>query len=432
MSDLFSGSSVKPLAERMRPQSLNEVLGQDHLLGKRGVLRQLVAQAKKPGFRIPSVIFWGPPGSGKTTLARIMAKESGYTFTQLNAIDSGVKELRTVIQRARNSANVLLFIDEIHRFNKGQQDALLHAVEEGIVSLVGATTENPSFEVNSALLSRCQVYRLNSLTEEQLEKLLQTALANDSWLKTKSIRISEKQALFNLSGGDGRKMLNNLELVVQSVNTSPVEITDQLVQEAVQQKTINYDKKGEEHYDLASALIKSIRASDPNAGVYYLARMIEGGEDLSFIARRLLILSSEDIGNANPNALVLANNTFQAVQVIGYPEVEIILSQCVVYLACSPKSNASYKAIKEAGSEVKKSGSLPTPLALRNAVTSLMKKDGYSSGYRYAHDYPGNFAEMECLPAELKGRKFYDPGNNPKENDFRKRLKNWWKGKYKY
>lgn len=417
----------QPLAERMRPSKLSELVGQDHLVGEHGVLRRAIKSGQ-----VPSMILWGPPGTGKTTIANIIANEVKRPFHTLSAISSGVKDVREVIQRASRGAKAILFIDEIHRFNKAQQDALLGAVEKGVITLIGATTENPSFEVNSALISRSQVYTLNALTKDHLLQLIEKALKEDEEMKKVEVEVKETEALFNLSGGDGRKLLNLLELVVQSDEEEKRVITDEKVIEAAQRKTVLYDKKGEMHYDIVSAFIKSIRGSDPNAAVYYLARMIEGGEDVKFIARRLVILASEDIGNANPTALVMATNVFQAVNIIGYPESRIILSQCVTYLASSPKSNASYMAINQAQAEVQKKGDLPVPMALRNSPTKLMKEQGYGEGYKYAHDHPGNFAAMEFLPDELKNTKFYDPGQNPREEDLRKFLRSRWKEKYGY
>ncbi len=413
-----------PLAERMRPTSLKQLVGQEHL--------QTVLNRALQSGAVPSLILWGPPGVGKTTIANIIANEAGLPFYTLSAISAGVKEVREVIQRARMGSKSILFIDEIHRFNKAQQDALLNAVEKGHIILIGATTENPSFEVNSALLSRCQVYTLKSLSEENLEQLLEKALTTDSILSKKKIKIKETGALMRLSGGDARKFLNLLEISVESSADKTITLTDKWVNEVAQQKAAVYDKKGEMHYDIISAFIKSIRGSDPNAAVYYLARMIEGGEDFKFIARRLLILASEDIGNANPTALVIANNTFQAINVIGYPEGRIILSQCVIYLACSPKSNASYMAINKAQALVNQTGNLPVPLKLRNAPTKLMKDMNYGKGYQYAHDHAGNFVADEFLPDELSGTTLFDPGKNPREEDMRNKLRAQWKKKYGY
>lgn len=422
-----------PLAERIRPKNLEGYLSQPHLVGPDGAL---TAQLKTGV--VPSMIFWGPPGTGKTTLANIIANESGRPFYTLSAVDSGVAAVREVINKAKESdtlfsaQNPILFIDEIHRFSKSQQDSLLGAVEKGWVTLIGATTENPSFEVIPALLSRCQVYVLESFSKQDLEILLDRAIKEDTVLSKKKISIKESEALIRLSGGDARKLLNILELVVLSEESDKVTITDDMVQQKVQKNTVLYDKTGEQHYDIISAFIKSIRGSDPNAAVYWLARMIEGGEDVKFIARRMLILASEDIGNANPTALVLANSTFQAVNTIGYPEARIILSQCAIYLATSPKSNASYKAIGAAQQKVKETGDLSVPLSIRNAPTKLMKELGYGKEYQYAHNYEGNFADHEFLPEELKGTTFYEPGNNPKESQLRNYLKNLWKDKYGY
>lgn len=410
----------------MRPSRLDELIGQEHLTGKSGIIRKAIQSGN-----IPSMILWGPPGVGKTTIANIIANEVKKPFYTLSAVSSGVKEVREVIEKARVSQRSILFIDEIHRFNKSQQDALLGAVEKGIITLIGATTENPSFEVNSALLSRCQVYTLKALGQEQLLALVGQALGKDDQLKGRSITIREHEALLNISGGDGRKLLNLVELISDSVG-GDVEVTDELVMEVAQKHIALYDKSGEQHYDIISAFIKSLRGSDPNAAVYYLARMVEGGEDVKFIARRMLILASEDIGNANPTALIMANNTFQAVNVIGYPEARIILAQCAVYLAASPKSNASYMAIEDALSKVSETGDLPIPLAIRNAPTKLMKNLGYGKNYKYAHSYEGNFVSAEFLPDELKGTKFYDPGNNPREEELRKYLRSLWKEKYGY
>ena len=428
-------TSQIPLAERLRPSSLNELAGQQHLTGKGSILRTAIENGK-----VPSMILWGPPGVGKTTIANIIAQTLQVPFYTLSAISSGVKEVREIIEIAKTQQNVILFIDEIHRFNKGQQDALLGAVEKGIITLIGATTENPSFEVNSALLSRCQVYVLRSLDEKDLIALLQYALQNDVLLKTKKYELKETAALINISGGDARKLLNLLELVASS-NVSQAGafdpdvsllITDELVMQVAQQRIALYDKKGEQHYDIISAFIKSIRGSDPNAAVYWLARMIEGGEDVKFIARRLLILASEDIGNANPNALLLANATFDAVNKIGYPESRIILSQCVTYLAASAKSNAAYVAIGDAMAAVQKHGDLPVPLHIRNAPTNLMKNLNYGKDYAYAHNYENNFSPQEYLPKEISGTAFYKPGNNAREAEIRKNLKTWWKDKYGY
>lgn len=410
----------------MRPSRLDELIGQEHLTGKGGVIRKAIQSGN-----IPSMILWGPPGVGKTTIANIIANEVKKPFHTLSAVSSGVKEVREVIERAKVSQRSILFIDEIHRFNKSQQDALLGAVEKGIITLIGATTENPSFEVNSALLSRCQVYTLKPLGEEQLLALVDQAVTKDEKLKTRKFRIQEHEALLNISGGDGRKLLNLVELIADSVE-GDITVTDDLVMDVAQKHIALYDKSGEQHYDIISAFIKSIRGSDPNAAVYYLARMVEGGEDVKFIARRMLILASEDIGNANPTALVIANNTFQAVNVIGYPEARIILSQCAVYLAASPKSNASYMAIENALAKVSESGDLPVPLSIRNAPTRLMKNLGYGKDYKYAHQYEGNFVSAEFLPDEIKGTKFYDPGNNPREEELRKYLRSLWKDKYGY
>jgi putative ATPase len=374
----------------------------------------------------------GTPGSGKTTLANIIANEVRKPFYTLSAISAGVKEVREVIQKASSINKAILFIDEIHRFNKSQQDALLGAVEKGLITLIGATTENPSFEVNAALLSRAQVYSLKPLTSSHFDLILEKSMQTDSNLKNLTIQLKEKEALFNLAAGDARKLLNLFELVIQNIEGDKRIVTDEKVIEIAQRKTVLYDKKGEMHYDIVSAFIKSIRGSDPNAAVYYLARMIEGGEDVKFIARRLVILASEDIGNANPTALVLATNAFQAVNLIGYPEARIILSQCATYLASSPKSNASYLAIKSAEAEVRNSGDQPIPMHLRNAPTRLMKNQGYGKGYKYAHDYPGSFIELEYLPEALTGTKFYDPGQNPREEELRKFLKRRWKDKYGY
>lgn len=417
---------MTPLAERMRPRTLDEVVGQQHLIGPGSILRNAVENKT-----LGSVIFWGPPGTGKTTLANIIANELSFAFFSLSAVNAGVKDVREVIERARQENNSILFIDEIHRFNKSQQDALLHAVEKGIITLMGATTENPSFEVNSALLSRCQVYILQALSEKDLVSLLERAIREDIVLKEKNIELKETQALINISGGDARKLLNLLELVCNTVKDNVI-ITDKLVMEVAQKKITLYDKSGEQHYDIISAFIKSIRGSDPNGAVYWLARMIEGGEDVKFIARRLVILASEDIGNANPNALLLANATFDAVNKIGFPEARIILSQCAVYLASSPKSNASYMAINNAVAAVQRFGDLPVPLHLRNAPTQLMKRMDYGKGYKYAHDYENNFSEQEYLPEKLSGTKFYDPGNNARENELRNYLKKLWKDKYGY
>ena len=419
-------NSKPPLAERMRPSSLEELVGQEHLTGPTGVIRKAIQSGN-----IPSMILWGPPGVGKTTIANIIANEVKKPFHTLSAINAGVKDIREVIEKAKLSPRSILFIDEIHRFNKSQQDALLGAVEKGTITLIGATTENPSFEVNSALLSRCQVYILKSLGETQLLKLIDQALIRDEEYKKRKIEIKEHQALLNISGGDGRKLLNLVELICESIDGDVV-ITDALVMELAQKHIAIYDKSGEQHYDVISAFIKSIRGSDPNAALYYLARMIEGGEDVKFIARRLVILSSEDIGNANPTALIMATNTFQAVNIIGYPEARIILAQCVTYLASSAKSNASYMGIANAQQAVSETGDLPVPLAIRNAPTKLMEKLDYGKGYQYAHSHEGNFANMEFLPPELAGSKFYDPGNNPREEELRKYLKSLWKEKYGY
>lgn len=421
-----------PLAERIRPQHLSEYISQQHLVGPNGSLTHQIARGI-----IPSLILWGPPGTGKTTLAQIMAQESNRPFYVLSAINAGVKDIRDVIDKAKQSGglftakNPILFIDEIHRFSKSQQDSLLAAVEKGWVTLIGATTENPSFEVIPALLSRCQVYILNAFTKEDLEALLHRAMEADAYLKTKNINLKETEALLRLSGGDGRKLLNIFELVINATDGEIIEITNERVMQLVQKNTVLYDKTGEQHYDIISAFIKSMRGSDPNGAVYWLARMIEGGEDLKFIARRMLILASEDIGNANPTALIMANNTFQAVSTIGYPESRILLSQCAIYLATSPKSNASYMAIGKAQQIVKQTGDLPVPLHLRNAPTKLMKELGYGDEYKYAHDYDNNFADQEFLPDEIKNTAFYDPGNNSRENSTREFLRNRWK-KYGY
>jgi putative ATPase len=464
-------NSSAPLAERMRPQILDDLVGQEHLTGKGSVLRTAIENGK-----IPSMILWGPPGTGKTTIANIIAHTLNVPYFQLSAISSGVKEVREVIETAKKQQHTILFIDEIHRFNKGQQDALLGAVEKGIITLIGATTENPSFEVNSALLSRCQVYVLKPLTEEDLIKLLQQAIQKDEALKTKNVQLKETEALLTISGGDARKLLNLLELVVDALSgphlTSPrrgrtqsqsplhqdsnnsqdssqskagalpspvggdgggqITITDDKVMTIAQQRIALYDKSGEQHYDIISAFIKSMRGSDPNGAIYWLARMIEGGEDVKFIARRMVIFASEDIGNANPTALVLANAVFEAVNKIGYPEARIILAQGATYLASSHKSNASYMAIEEALDRVRKEGDLPVPLHIRNAPTGLMKRLGYGKNYKYAHSYEGNFADQEFLPDAIKGTTFYDPGKNPREEELRKYLRNLWKDKYGY
>jgi putative ATPase len=422
----------KPLAERLRPETLDDYLSQQHLIGPKGALRQQLKQGI-----IPSIIFWGPPGVGKTTLANIIAKTSDRPFFTLSAVSSGVKDVREVIEKAKISdglfttKNPILFIDEIHRFSKSQQDSLLGAVEKGWITLIGATTENPSFEVISALLSRCQVYILKPFSQNDLIALLKRAMKEDKIIAAKNVQLKETEALLRLSGGDARKLLNMFELLVTSAEQN-VEITNKLVFDKVQQNTVLYDKTGEQHYDIVSAFIKSIRGSDPNGAVYWLARMIEGGEDIKFIARRLLILASEDIGNANPTALVIANSTFQAVTTIGFPEARIILSQCVTYLATSPKSNAAYMAINQAQSAVKKTGNLSVPLPIRNAPTKLMKDIGYGKDYKNAHNYENNFVEGEFLPDELKGTTFYEPGNNPRENAQREFLKKRWKTKYRY
>lgn len=421
----------QPLAERIRPKTLEDYISQQHLIGKKGILTHHIKQGL-----IPSLILWGPPGIGKTTLANIIAKVSERPFYTLSAISSGVKDVREVIEKAKNNSglfttkNPILFIDEIHRFSKSQQDSLLGAVERGWVTLIGATTENPSFEVIPALLSRCQVYILNSFDKEDMIALLHRAMEKDEILSKKKIHLKETDALLQVSGGDARKLLNIFELIVSS--EEEIEITNKLVLEKVQKNTVRYDKTGEQHYDIISAFIKSIRGSDPNAAVYWLARMIEGGEDVKFIARRLLILASEDIGNANPTALILANNTFQAVSVIGVPESRIILSQCAVYLANSTKSNASYMAINKAQELVRKTGDLSVPLHIRNAPTKLMKDLNYGKDYKYAHNYSGNFVVDEFLPEEIQNTKLYDPGNNARENQFREILKQRWKDKYNY
>jgi putative ATPase len=422
-----------PLAERIRPQKLEDYISQNHLVGPNGSLTQQISKGI-----IPSLIFWGPPGTGKTTLAQIIAQESKRPFYILSAINSGVKDIRDVIEKAKQSGglfttkNPILFIDEIHRFSKSQQDSLLAAVEKGWITLIGATTENPSFEVIPALLSRCQVYILNAFTKEDLEALLNRAMKTDPEMLSKNITLKETEALLRLSGGDGRKLLNIFELVVNASPSDDIVITNDRVLELVQQNTVLYDKTGEQHYDIVSAFIKSIRGSDPNGAVYWLARMIEGGEDVKFIARRMLILSSEDIGNANPTAFIMANNTFQAVSTIGYPESRIILSQCAIYLATSPKSNASYMAIGSAQQLVKQTGDLPVPIHLRNAPTKLMKELGYGEDYKYSHDYANNFAEQEFLPDAIKETVLYNPGSNSRENSNREFLKNRWKDKYGY
>lgn len=423
-----------PLAERMRPETFDDYVAQTKIVGKGTPLRRVI----ESGY-LPSMIFWGPPGSGKTTLAYILAKETKRPFYSISAINAGVKDVREVIARASEGDDLfsgggqpILFIDEIHRFSKSQQDSLLSAVERGQITLVGATTENPSFEVIPALLSRCQVYVLESHTKDDLIAILRRAAEKDEYLKSRKVTFREYDALIRISGGDARKLLNTLELVVSSEKGGKVTVTNELVAQKVQQNPARYDKTGEQHYDIISAFIKSIRGSDPNAAVYWLARMIAGGEDLKFIARRLVILASEDIGNANPTALILANNTFQAVSVVGYPESRIILSQCVTYLASSPKSNASYMAINNALSEVERSGDLSVPLHLRNAPTKLMKELNYGADYVYPHDMPGNFSPQEYMPDALHGKKFYSPGENDRESALARYLKGKWGDKYGY
>jgi putative ATPase len=417
-----------PLAERMRPQRLEDLIGQDHLAGNDSILRTAILQG-----RVPSMILWGPPGTGKTTIANIIAHTLSVPFYTLSAISSGVKEIREVIALAGKQANAILFIDEIHRFNKGQQDALLGAVEKGTVTLIGATTENPSFEVNSALLSRCQVYVLKPLTDEDLISLLKKVIHEDEVLKDYSIELKETEALITISGGDARKLLNLLEIVVTAkAAEKAIVITDDEVMKIAQQRIALYDKGGEQHYDIISAFIKSVRGSDPNGAVYWLARMIEGGEDIKFIARRLVILASEDVGNANPTALVLANAAFDAVNKIGNPEARIILAQCTTYLAASPKSNASYEAIGGALAAVQQRGDLPVPLHLRNAPSRMMKNMDYGKGYKYSHSFDNNFSEQEYLPDELSGTVFYEPGKNVREEELRKYLRALWGKKYGY
>ncbi len=422
---------MQPLAERMRPKHLAEYVGQKRLVGEGAVLRQAIASGK-----IPSFILWGPPGVGKTTLARIISNELKRPFQTLSAVSSGVKDVREAIEKARsqrffNNPNPILFIDEIHRFSKSQQDSLLGAVEEGVITLIGATTENPSFEVIPALLSRCQVYVLEPLGKEELIHLAEKALQEDEYLKKQAIQVEEYEAMLQYSGGDARKLYNILELVCNfGEEGETLVITNELVQQRVQQNIARYDKSGEQHYDIASAFIKSIRGSDPNAAVYWLARMIEGGEDVKFIARRMLIAASEDIGLANPNALLMATTAFQAVQAIGLPEARIVLSQAAIYLAVSPKSNSAYLAINEAQGLVRRTGNLPVPLHLRNAPTQLMKELNYGAGYQYAHDFPGNFVEQEFLPEEISGTHFFKPQENPAEAKIKAQLQQWWKGKY--
>lgn len=428
---LLQTGNMIPLAERMRPAKLSDYIGQQHLIGPDAGLGKAMASG-----RLPSMILWGPPGVGKTTLARLLAQEAKSTFFTLSAIHSGVKDVRDTIQKARsqhffNTPKPVLFIDEIHRFSKSQQDSLLGAVEDGTITLIGATTENPSFEVISALLSRCQVYVLKALDKEALISILERALTQDEYLKQKDIEVREYEALLQYSGGDARKLLNALELTIDAaVDEQPVTITNDRVTEVVQQKLAMYDKGGEQHYDIASALIKSIRGSDPQAAVYWLARMLEGGEDVKFIARRLMISAAEDIGLANPNALLMATTAFQAVQAIGMPEARIILSEATIYLATSPKSNAAYLAIDKALETVRQSGSLSVPLHLRNAPTALMKQLNYGKGYKYAHDFPGHFVLQEYLPDELSGKVFYQPQDNPAEEKIRQKLHQDWKGKY--
>lgn len=422
-----------PLAERMRPKSLADYFGQDHLVGTQGSLTQMITNGI-----FPSLIFWGPPGTGKTTLAQLLALEKERLFYQLSAINAGVKEIREIIHKAEHSGGLfsgkspILFIDEIHRFSKSQQDSLLNAVEKGIITLIGATTENPSFEVINALLSRCQVYILNSLEKKDLKKILTYALEKDDFLKEIDIQLNETEALIELAGGDARKLLSLLELVIQANGNKRIKITNDMVFQTVQTNSILFDKNGDFHYDIVSAFIKSIRGSDPNGAIYWLARMIEAGEDIGFIARRLLILAAEDIGIANPTALVLANSTFQAVTSVGYPEGRILLSECVIYLATSPKSNTAYKAINEAQEKVRQTGNLSIPLHLRNAPTKLMKELGYGEDYKYAHDYENQFIEQEFLPEEIKGTTLYQPGNNQKEKSVRDFLKSRWNKKYGY
>ena len=422
-----------PLAERMRPKSLADYFGQDHLVGSQGSLTQMITNGI-----FPSLIFWGPPGTGKTTLAQLLALEKERPFYQLSAINAGVKEIREIIHKAEHSGGLfsgkspILFIDEIHRFSKSQQDSLLNAVEKGVITLIGATTENPSFEVINALLSRCQVYILNSLEKKELKKILTHALENDDFLKKIDIQLNETEALIELAGGDARKLLSLLELVIQANGNKTIKITNDMVFQTVQTSSVLFDKNGDFHYDIVSAFIKSIRGSDPNGSIYWLARMIEAGEDIGFIARRLLILAAEDIGIANPTALVLANSTFQAVTSVGYPEGRILLSECVIYLATSPKSNTAYKAINEAQEKVRQTGNLPIPLHLRNAPTKLMKELGYGEDYKYAHDYKNQFIEQEFLPEEIKGTTLYQPGDNQKEKSIRDFLKSRWNKKYGY
>ncbi|MES2617752.1 MAG: replication-associated recombination protein A [Bacteroidota bacterium] len=415
-----------PLAERVRPRILNDYIGQSHLVGEGAPLRKLIENGQ-----MPSILFWGPPGVGKTTLARIIGEALQLPYVQLSAISAGVNDVRKIIADAKEKGKILLFLDEIHRFNKSQQDALLGAVEAGYILLIGATTENPSFEVNNALLSRCQVYVLKELSKDELLQMANHAIQNDEFLKEQQVSIAEESALLQYSGGDGRKLLNIIEMVA-SQNTAPVQITDSNVQHALQTQTIVYDKAGEEHYNIISAFIKSMRGSDPNAAVYYLARMLAGGENPEFIARRMLILASEDIGNANPTALIMATNTLTAVQIIGMPEGRIILSQCATYLACSAKSNAAYMAIEEASATVARTGALPVPLHLRNAPTKLMKELNYGKDYEYAHAHSGNFILQEFLPDAIKGTAFYQPGNNARETELREFLKRRWKEKYGY
>lgn len=421
----------QPLAERMRPKTLEDYIGQGHLVGEGALLGRVIKSGQ-----IPSMILWGPPGVGKTTLATIISETLDRPFYTLSAINSGVKDVREVIAKAQGAGlfrgNAVLFIDEIHRFSKSQQDSLLGAVEKGDITLIGATTENPSFEVIPALLSRCQVYVLKPFTEEQLEALIHRAVNEDEVLKQREIEVKETAALLRLSGGDGRRLLNVFELVVNSGPQGKLEVTDDLVNKVVEANPTMYDKAGEMHYDIASAFIKSIRGSDPNAAVYYLARMIEGGEDPKFIARRMLIAASEDIGNANPTALVIATTTFQAVERIGYPESRIILSQCATYLASSPKSNAAYQAIGLAQQTVQQTGNLSVPMHIRNAPTDLMKDLGYGKNYNYSHENPGNFAAHEYLPESISGTVFYNPGDNARERQMREHLRSLWKQKYGY